>query len=140
MQHILTQDRPYLTAQDVAGHFRLRPSTIRYWSRDGRISSHRLGRQLRYSWSQVWACEDGPLPRKQQRDRYSRPLWTKRDLAALLSVSDRTVERWIERGLPTRNVYGAVRVNPYDARDWLANRFGIDLQLKTNERARSYGQ
>ncbi|WP_306132005.1 helix-turn-helix domain-containing protein [Roseivivax marinus] len=140
MQHILTQEQPYLTAQEVAGHFQLRPSTIRRWSSDGRIASHRIGRQLRFTWDQVWACENGPFPRKQLRQRYSRPLWTKRDVATLLSVSNRSVERWIERGLPTRNVYGAVRVNPYDARDWLANRFGIDLQLGTNERARSNGQ
>ena len=50
----------------------------------------------------------------------------KKAIAGALRVSVRTVERWIDDGLPTRNVFGAVRCNPHDVTDWLKLK-GVDL-------------
>ncbi|WP_417525587.1 hypothetical protein [Marinovum sp.] len=49
----------------------------------------------------------------------------KKTLAAKWGVSERTVERWIADGLPTRNVFGSVRIAPTDAEKWMARTFGV---------------
>lgn len=115
-----------LSVEQVAKHFGLKPDTIRRKIRAGDIDAVRIGRNFRLDWPDVWTCEDGPMPKRARITRYQDDLLSKRDIAATLSVSVRTVERWIEDGLPTRNVFGAVRCNPHDVTDWLSQR-GVDL-------------
>ena len=56
-----------------------------------------------------------------------------RHFALSTGMSVRTVERWIADGLPVRPVFGAVRVNPADAAEWLKMRFGLKLALEAGE-------
>lgn len=118
-----------LTISEVAEHFALKPDTVRRRIRSGDLPAVRLNRTFRADWPDVWACEEGPMPRGRGIERYQARLLTKKDLAARLRVSPRTLERWIGDGLPTRNVFGRVRINPHDAGDWVRGRFGIDVDL-----------
>tara|TARA_R110002049_G_scaffold140930_5_gene302287 strand:- start:6584 stop:6952 length:369 start_codon:yes stop_codon:yes gene_type:complete len=115
-----------LSVEQVATHFSLRPDTIRRKIRTGEIDAIRIGRTYRLAWSDVWACEDGPMPKRARIPRYQNDLICKKTIAAALRVSVRTVERWIDDGLPTRSAFGAVRCNPHDVTDWLKLR-GVDL-------------
>jgi excisionase family DNA binding protein len=115
-----------LSVEEVARHFRLRPDTIRRQIRAGAIDAIRIGRTYRLNWPDVWVCEDGPIPKREHISRYQDDLLAKRDIARSLRISVRTLERWIEDGLPTRNVFGVVRCNPHDVTDWLKIR-GVDL-------------
>lgn len=116
-----------LTCEDVAAHWRLQPQTVRAMVRAGTLGAARIGRQYRCNWSDVWACEQGPRPTAATWARYATELLTKADLVALTRTSERTAERWIVAGLPTRNVGTNVRINREDARDWLCRRYGIDI-------------
>lgn len=118
-----------LTVDEVARHFAMQPDTIRRHIRKGRLDAVRMNRQFRLDWPDVWACEDASFPRGRGVDRYKMPLWTKLDLASRTRVSTRTVDRWIEEGLPTRNAFGRVRMNPHDAADWLRGHFGVDMAI-----------
>ena len=68
------------------------------------------------------------MPNRALIPRYQDDLLGKKTIASALRVSVRTVERWIDKGLPTRNVFGAVRCNPHDVTDWLKLQ-GVDLPL-----------
>lgn len=115
-----------LTVCDVATHFRVQPSTVRKWAWDGRLVTAKLNRDYRLSWADVWACEDAATPRGIDLEkRYRMPLIMKADVAAGMNVSVRTVDRWICSGMPTRNVFGNVRMNPRDVQDWLKRQFGL---------------
>ena len=116
-----------LTIDDVAAHWCLRPQTVRAMIRAGTLRAAKLARQYRLNWSDVWACEEGPRPSGTTSERYATALLTKADLVALTRTSERTVERWIDAGMPTRNVSTNVRVNRDDAREWLCRRYGIDI-------------
>lgn len=109
-----------LSIEDVANHYGLRPDTIRRKIRAGELHAIRIGRTYRLDWPDVWACEDGPMPKRARITRYQDRLLCKKSIAGALRVSVRTVERWIDDGLPTRNVFGAVRCNPHDVTDWLS--------------------
>lgn len=115
-----------LSIEEVARHFGLRPDTVRRKIRAREIDAVRIGRVYRLAWPDIWACEDGPMPKRARIARYQVDLLTKKDIAAALSISVRTVERWLEDGMPSRNVFGVVRCNPHDVSDWLTLR-GIDL-------------
>ncbi|WP_098411708.1 helix-turn-helix domain-containing protein [Thioclava sp. ES.031] len=119
-----------LTVENVARHFRLAPATVRRKIRVGELRANRINRDYRINWEDVWSCERGPMPGRGTLERYQLPLIDKVQLAGGLEVSIRTVERWLAEGLPTRNVFGSVRMNPVDVRDWLALRLGLDLPLK----------
>ena len=116
-----------LTPSEVAEHFALRPATVRGFLRAGHLTGVRIGGAWRLSWSDVWAAESGPRPHGQRRDDYKQPLLTKRSLAAEWGVSERTVERWIQDGLPTRTVRGSVRIAPADAASWMKATFDASL-------------
>jgi phage terminase Nu1 subunit (DNA packaging protein) len=56
------------------------------------------------------------------------PLMTKAELATAMRVSVRTVERWMQQGLPTRSIGENTRFNRAEAASWLRARFGIDVR------------
>ena len=56
-------------------------------------------------------------------------LLDRRTLAARTERSLRTVDRWLDSGLPTRNVRASVRVNAVDAADWLRGKYGTGIRL-----------
>jgi hypothetical protein len=114
-----------LSTADIAQHFNLSSSTIRRKIRSGDIIAQSVGRDYRACWEDLWACEQGPTPRGKLRERYKLSLLSKRDLGAATGFSERTVERWIAAGLPTRNAFGSVRINPQDATDWLHRTHGF---------------
>jgi len=120
------EEEKMLSVEEAASHLGLRPDTVRRKIRTGDIHAIRIGRVYRLEWRDVWACEDGPMPKRARVTRYQDPLLCKKGIAGALRVSVRTVERWIDDGLPTRNVFGVVRFNPHDVTDWLKLR-GIDL-------------
>jgi len=115
-----------LSVEEVAKHYGLRSDTVRRKIRAGEIEALRLGRVFRLAWPDVWACEDGPMPKRARIARYQEDLLCKKTIAGALRVSVRTIERWIEDGLPTRNAFGAVRCNPHDVTDWFKLQ-GVDL-------------
>lgn len=124
-----------LTVEDAARHFALKPDTVRRHIRRGRIEAVRFNRTYRIAWPAIWSCEEGPMPRGKRQERYKAPLLTKTALAGRLQVGTRTVDRWIADGLPTRNVFGSVRINPHDAEDWLRGQFAIEVELSLVEDA-----
>lgn len=108
-----------LTVEETAGHFDLTPGTVRNWIKSGELRAQRINRHYRLEWEDVWACEKGPMPKGQRLERYRKPLMSKSSVAEKLRVCVKTIERMIGEGLPTRNVFGSVRINPDDARDWI---------------------
>nr|WP_162623658.1 helix-turn-helix domain-containing protein [Paracoccus saliphilus] len=114
-----------LTVKAVADHYSLTPGTVRAKLRAGELEGVRIGGDWRCSWQNVWAAEQGPVPRGNRADAYKKPLLTKKDLGAQWSVSERTVERWIAAGLPTRNVFGSVRIAPAEADEWVRRTFQV---------------
>ncbi|QPH53230.1 helix-turn-helix domain-containing protein [Pontivivens ytuae] len=108
-----------LSLDKVAWHWRLGRRTVREMIRDGRLPAVRVGGQLRLCWRDVWRCEAGAMPARRAEDDYRRPLLTKKDVAASLAVSTRSVERLIAQGLPTRKVGQNTRIAPRDLEDWL---------------------
>lgn len=115
-----------ISVEKAANHFSLKPDTIRRKIRTGEINAIRIGRTYRVTWPDVWACEEGPMPKRGSAARYQDDLLCKKTIAGALHVSVRTIERWIEDGMPTRSVFGVVRFNPHDVTDWLKLR-GVDL-------------
>lgn len=118
-----------ITVDDVAAHYGLRRDTVRRMIREGRLAAVRINRNYRLGWEAVWACEQGPTPTPARIARYQAPLLSKRRLADAMSVSPRTIERWLADGLPTRNIGNLVRVNPHDTSDWCRGRLNLDLPI-----------
>jgi excisionase family DNA binding protein len=116
-----------LTVEDVASHFGLKPDTVRKRIKNEDLTAVRINRSYRIDWPDVWACESGPMPKGDRVERYKDPLMSKKDMAAALSLSVRSIDRMIARGLPTRSVFGAPRVNPHDATEWLRATMGLVL-------------
>lgn len=117
-----------LTIEQVARHYGLSNSTVARRIKSGDLHASRVNRSLRLTWEEVWACERGPIPKGELRERYRTPLKTKRELAHACGFGVRTIERWIEDGLPTRCVFGSVRMNSHDVKEWLAHRHGFEFE------------
>jgi len=113
-----------LTTEEVADHYGLTPRTVRDHLKRGTLRGVKINRDWRCSWPDVWAAEKGPTPRGERAKDYKAPLLCKKDLAVRWGVSERTVERWIEQGLPTRNAFGSVRIAAIDAEAWVQRTFG----------------
>ena len=113
-----------LSVADVARHYDLRPRTVRDHLKRGNLRGVRIGGEWRCSWPDVFAAERGPTPRGERAECYKSQRLTKKTLAAKWGVCEKTVERWIEAGLPTRNVFGSVRIAPVDAEEWTTRTFG----------------
>ena len=114
-----------LVASEIAKHYALTSRTVRAKLNDGVLQGVRVNGVWRCSWQDVWDAEKGPEPRGSRAELYKAPLLTKKSLASKWSVSERTIERWIQLGLPTRNVFGSVRIAPIDVDEWTARTFGI---------------
>ena len=112
-----------LTVAEVAIHYALTPRTVRARLKDRSLSGVRINREWHCSWQDVWGAERGPVPRGKRSEAYKAALLTKKALAANWNISERTVERWIAAGLPTRNVFGSVRIAPVDAEEWTRQDF-----------------
>ena len=118
----MEDDNDYnLTVAEVAAHYSLSPRTVRTCLKNGALEGVRLSGSWRCCWTDAWG---GPAPRGARSKLYKRPLKSKKGLATKWQVSERTVERWIVEGLPTRNVFGSVRIAPEDAVDWTEQTFG----------------
>ena len=120
-----------LTVAKIADHLALTDRTVRDYLGNGRLRGVRLDGEWRSSWRYVWAIERGPAPSGALRKDYQCPLLSKSDVARKFNVSERTVERWIAQGLPTRNVLTNVRVAPFDAARWCESRFRNNWNNKT---------
>jgi hypothetical protein len=70
----------------------------------------------------VLACEVNAGSPGDPRERTA--LLTIAKLGRTAGVSGRTGHCWIAAGLPVRRIGASVRINPYDAGDWIADRFG----------------
>lgn len=117
-----------LTVEDTAKHFALTDDTIRNHIKSGDLRAQRINRSYRLEWQDVWTCERGPMPKGRRIARYRMPLATKFDVAEELRTSIKSVERMIADGLPTRNVWGSVRLNPADVKDWVYVNLGVELK------------
>ncbi|TCM75889.1 helix-turn-helix domain-containing protein [Rhodovulum steppense] len=124
MQRLAEQ---YLTVADVADRWQLGARTVRNMVRDGALPAERLNREHRIRAAEMWACERGPFPRGAAQARALAPLMTVCDVAALVRVDVRTVERWLGEGLPTRNVGTNVRIDEDSARAWILAHKGLTL-------------
>jgi hypothetical protein len=119
-----------LKVETVAQHFGLSSETVRRRINAGDIHAYRLNSDYRLDWRDVWACERGPMPRRHSQKRYMEPLIGKPRVACACEVCIKTVERWIDAGLPTRNVFGSVRMNPWDVHEWLKRTFGMEVPIE----------
>lgn len=117
-----------LNTAEVAHHFDLTGETVRRKIRAGELMATRDRRDYRVTWQSVWACEQGPMPKRNLCERYKEPLLSKKHLAGSTGYDIRTVERWIQDGLPTRNAFGSVRINPSDAKEWLKHVRGLEIE------------
>lgn len=70
------------------------------------------------------------MPRRKSQKRYEDALIAKSRVAFACEVCIKTVERWIDAGLPTRNVFGSVRMNPWDVQEWLERTFGMEVPIE----------
>jgi hypothetical protein len=117
-------DDYHLSVAEVARHYQLSERTVRTHLKSGALNGVRVGGLWRCSWRDVWKAEKGPAPRGTGAARYCAPLLKKKDLARKWGMCERTVERWITSGLPTRNVFGSVRIAPADADEWMGRMTG----------------
>ena len=125
LQHMKHTHTYNLTVAAVANHYALSPRTVRGHLQTGSLYGVRLKGEWRCSWPDVWAAERGPMPKGARTARYKERLLKKKDFAAKWATCEKTVERWIKDGLPTRNVFGSVRIAPVEAETWIRHTFGL---------------
>lgn len=116
-----------MTLEEVAEHWQLRPAAVRIRLKHGQLPGVKVAGRYRVNWNDIWACERGPRPTGALAERYKTTLLTKRDIATATRVGVRTVERWMQDGLPTRSVGSNVRFNRAEVVLWIRARFGIDV-------------
>ena len=105
-----------LTLEEVADHWQLRPAAVRARLKHGQLPGVKVAGRYRVTWADVWACERGPRPAGALAGRYKTTLLTKRDIAQAMRVGVRTVERWMQDGLPTRPaIKNVAQIRPEDA-------------------------
>ena len=65
---MLMKNVDYLKINEVADFFRVQPLTVRRWALAGRIPSHKVGKQWRFSLSEItaWAAKEGKRGAKQE--------------------------------------------------------------------------
>jgi excisionase family DNA binding protein len=132
----MKQSYPFnLSVAEVAEHFGLTPRTIRERIKQGDLRAVRVGGEWRLCWPDVWAVEKGPMPKASRAVDFMVTLLTKREYGALWGKSERTVERWIAAGLPTRNVFGHAGIAPTDAAIWVKQTFGLFAETQPKDPA-----
>ncbi|WP_176214459.1 AlpA family transcriptional regulator [Roseovarius sp. A-2] len=119
---------PFLSVTDCARHFSFSERTVYEMIKSGELRAEKFGSYL-IAWPDAWACEQGPVPRPELYMRYMSDLLSRQALARRSGRSLRTVDRWLDSGLPTRNVRASVRVNPVDAAEWLRGKYGTSIRL-----------
>lgn len=124
----MTKTLPFLSVADCARHFSFSERTVYEMIKSDELPAEQFGSYL-IAWPDVWACEHGPMPRPALYTRYMSDLLDRRTLAARTGRSLRTVDRWLDSGLPTRNVRASVRVNAADAADWLGGKYGTSVRV-----------
>lgn len=124
----MTMDLPFLGVADCARHFSLSEKTVYGMRKSGELPAENFGRYV-ITWPDVWACEQGARPRPVLYPRYMTDLLSRQALARHTGKSLRTVDRWLDGGLPTRNVRDSVRVNAADAADWLRAKYGHSVRV-----------
>lgn len=124
----MTIDLPFLSVAECARHFSFSEKTVYTMIKSGELPAEKFGNYL-IAWSDVWACEQAPMPRPALYPRYMSDLLNRQALAARTGRSPRTVDRWLDNGLPTRNVRDSVRINAADAADWLRAKYGSSVRL-----------
>lgn len=124
----MTMDLPFLSVADCARHFSFSEKTVYEMTKSGELPADQFGSYL-IAWPDIWACEQAPVPRPALYPRYMSDLLSRQTLAKRTGKSLRTVDRWLDSGLPTRNVRASVRVNADDAADWLRAKYGTSVRL-----------
>lgn len=124
----MTQNLPDLSVADCAGHFSFSEKTVYAMIKSGELPAEKFCHHV-IAWPDAWACEHGPAPRPALYPRYMTPLLSRQALAKHTGKSLRTVDRWLDSGLPTRNVRDSVRVNAADAAEWLRAKYGRSIAL-----------
>lgn len=119
-----------LSASEVANRWRMTPAAVRRYIDRGDLRGVRVGRCYRVAWDDVLACEIGSGSADDPRERAD--LLTIADLARAIGVSSRTIHRWITAGLPVRRIGTNVRINPFDATDWIGDRQGWRPDLRSS--------
>lgn len=117
----------YLTVADVARRWQLGARSVRDMVHDGKLPAVHRGGEYLIRAEDMWSCEQGPFPRGAAHSRQLDPLMTKCDVAFSIRCSVKQVERWIEAGLPTRNVGVNVLIDEEAARVWLRACRGLEL-------------
>ncbi|WP_281969210.1 DNA-binding protein [Roseovarius nanhaiticus] len=133
----MTMNLPFLSVADCALHFSFSERTVYEMIKSGELPIEKFGSYL-IAWPDIWAREEGPMPRPALYTRFMTDLLSRQTLARRTGKSLRTVDRWLDRGLPTRNVRASVRVNAADAAEWLRAKYGASVrlnQLLTSETA-----
>lgn len=124
----MTMNLPFLSVTKCARHFSFSDRTIYEMLKSGELPTEKFGSYC-IAWPDAWACEHGPVPRPELYTRYMSDLLSRRTLAEKTDKSLRTVDRWLDSGLPTRNVRASIRVNAADAADWLRAKYGSSVRL-----------
>ena len=124
----MTMDLPFLGVAECARHFSFSEKTVYEMVKSGALPAEKFGPYV-IAWPDVWACEQGSLPRPALYPRYMTDLLSRQALARHTGRSLRTVDRWLDGGLPTRNVRDSVRVNAVDAADWLRAKYGRSVPV-----------
>lgn len=124
----MTTDIPFLDVAGCARHFSFSEKTIYKMIDSGELPAEKFGRYF-IAWPDIWACEQAPVPRPELHTRYMSGLLSRQTLARRTGKALRTVDRWLDSGLPTRNVRGSVRINTADAADWLRGKYGTSIRL-----------
>ena len=99
----MTMALPFLSVADCARHFSFSEKTVYKMIKSGELPAEKFG-SYQIAWHDAWACEHGPVPRPELHTRYMSDLLNRQTLAARTKRSLRTVDRWLDSGLPTRNV------------------------------------
>lgn len=118
-----------LSVRGCARHWAVSQRKVYGMLKNGLLRAEKFG-TWEIAWDDVWALESGPVPRGERLALYRLDLLTRHSLAERLGCCLRTVDRYLEAGMPTRNVGGSVRISPVDAAEWLLPRKGARVAAR----------
>ena len=117
-----------LDIDDVSRHWKLSRATVRKHIASGHLKAVKIAGRYRMTWADVRDCENRKPPADAAPDRTRTGLMTKRDLSAVMGVSARTIERWMDAGLPVIPIGRTTRFDRSEVEAWMRARFGVDLR------------